>query len=241
MVMLAPGPARACDRADLRVVLDVGHTPEAWGATSARGRREYEFNLALGQRTAADLKAAGYARTVVLLSHGIGRDQLFARARRAAELKADVLLSIHHDSVQPKYLSTWIIDGHAEHYADQFHGYGLFVSAKGRAFDQSRLLARALADALIASGRSFTKHHAEPIAGESRPWLDESRGIYQYDDLVVLKASVSPAVLIEVGNISNRAEELELSTDVFRGSFAKAIAAALDVYATGAKCGTKPE
>src|SRR5271155_1292773 len=42
----APKPAD-CDRAALRVVVDVGHTTEKPGADSARGATEYSFNLRL--------------------------------------------------------------------------------------------------------------------------------------------------------------------------------------------------
>jgi N-acetylmuramoyl-L-alanine amidase len=43
----ANGPT--CDRSAFRLILDVGHTPKAFGATSARGQREFDFNLRLAK------------------------------------------------------------------------------------------------------------------------------------------------------------------------------------------------
>ena len=39
----------ACNRAEFRVIIDVGHTAEVPGATSARGQWEYDFNLRLAK------------------------------------------------------------------------------------------------------------------------------------------------------------------------------------------------
>ena len=46
-----------CDRAAFRLVLDVGHTAKAFGATSARGQREYDFNLRLAKSIDHKLRA----------------------------------------------------------------------------------------------------------------------------------------------------------------------------------------
>ena len=52
-----------------------------------------------------------------------------------------------------------------------------------------------------------TLHHAEPIGGENRALLDARCGVYQYDDLVVLKDFRSPAVLFEAAVVVNSDEE----------------------------------
>ena len=92
-------PRSACDSAAFRVVVDVGHTAESPGAISARGVYEYEFNLRLATLIKQKLLAAGFAKTVLLVTDGPARKSLFARVGRANRLSADLFLSIHHDSV----------------------------------------------------------------------------------------------------------------------------------------------
>ena len=53
--------ASTCDPAKFRIVLDVGHTAESEGATSARNVAEFVFNLRLAQRIEEKLKAEGFA------------------------------------------------------------------------------------------------------------------------------------------------------------------------------------
>ena len=42
-------PAASCDAARFKIAIDVGHTVEAPGATSARGVTEYVYNLSLAK------------------------------------------------------------------------------------------------------------------------------------------------------------------------------------------------
>ena len=91
--------ATMCDPAKFRIVLDVGHTAESEGAISARNVAEYVFNLRLAQRIEEKLKAEGFAATRLLLTGGRARPSLFKRVAAANNLQADLLLSIHHDSV----------------------------------------------------------------------------------------------------------------------------------------------
>jgi N-acetylmuramoyl-L-alanine amidase len=52
----------ACTRESIRIVLDVGHKPQAGGALSARGVYEYQFNLALADAINNHLLSAGVRR-----------------------------------------------------------------------------------------------------------------------------------------------------------------------------------
>ena len=63
--------------------------------------------------------------------------------------------------------------------------------------------------------------------GVGRPWADEQNGVYYYDNLVVLKYTRLPAVLLEAGVIVNRDEERELASPTRRSLTADAVAAGL--------------
>ncbi|MGB8527779.1 MAG: N-acetylmuramoyl-L-alanine amidase, partial [Rhodoplanes sp.] len=66
--MTTTAPQATCDTATFRVILDVGHTAQVPGATSARGNHEYDFNLSLAKVIERDLLAAGFTRTVLLIT-----------------------------------------------------------------------------------------------------------------------------------------------------------------------------
>src|SRR5262245_47005776 len=91
-----PRPA-ACARAAFRVVIDVGHTAQVPGAISARGVPEFVFNFSLAERIVQQLVAAGFRRSMLLVTEGPARKSLVERVERANALAADLFLSIHHD------------------------------------------------------------------------------------------------------------------------------------------------
>ncbi len=156
-----------------------------------------------------------------------GPSGLLKRADDANSWPADLFLSVHHDSVQPQYFKTWLFGAKVRPYSDEFRGYSVFVSKKNGVPEQSWRFADAVANRLMQIGMSFTTHHAEPIEGEGRAWLDPSRGIYQFDELSVLRRTKMPAVLLEAGVIVNREEELELASPTRHDAIAKAITAAV--------------
>jgi N-acetylmuramoyl-L-alanine amidase len=217
--------AAGCDPSKLRIVIDVGHTPKAAGALSARGVYEYEFNLRLSTQVKNALVAAGCTSTYLMRMKGAKRN-LEQRADRANKMGADLFISIHHDSVQDMYLRPWKYKGRSYLYSDKFKGYSVFVSDANAQIEASRRFAVDLAAGLKAHGLAFTTHHAEKIPGEGRELIEPELGIYRYDELVVLKRTKAPAVLLEAGVIVNREEELAVATPEFRELIAQSIVGA---------------
>jgi N-acetylmuramoyl-L-alanine amidase len=176
----------------------------------ADGRMEYEFNRHMVELIAADLQRDERIRVVVVNREG-KPISLTGRAAAARAAGADLLLSIHHDSVNDRYLKAEReADGRVLHYCDRFRGYSVFYSAKNRAPAHSLEFAQALGLAMRRQGLTPTFHHAEPIKGENRDLVNPDLGIYRFDDLVVLKSAAMPAALLECGVIVNRSEEAEL-------------------------------
>jgi N-acetylmuramoyl-L-alanine amidase len=120
--------AASCARPDFRVVLDVGHTAKSPGAKSARGADEFDFNLRLAKQIDQALLEAGFAKTVLMVTDGPGRQSMYARVARANKLSANLLLSIHHDSVPDRFLEKWDYNGKAKTFSDRFNGHSIFVS-----------------------------------------------------------------------------------------------------------------
>lgn len=214
----------ATQAAGCAVAVDVGHSVSSPGAASSRGVDEWKFNVALARQVTDALTRAGIRATLL---NGEGNEiSLLERPAAALKAGATLLVSLHHDSVQPRYLSRWEWGGHVQSFSDLFKGYGLFVSARNPAMSESIAVATAIGDAMLASGLRPSLHHAEQIPGEGRPLLDSVRGIYQYDDLVVLANATMPAVLIEAGVIVNRDEELDVASPQRQAVLASAVVAA---------------
>lgn len=219
LIGAAIGPAAAAPPPPL-IAIDVGHSLARPGATSARGRPEFEFNRELAQVVERTLHGYGF-RTLLI---GDAGDRTGLTERTAAAAGADFFLSIHHDSVQPQYLETWTIGGEEQKWSDRFSGYSLFVSRQNPHPKKSLACARAMGEALRAAGQTPSLHHAEKIKGENRPVADTTNGIYYFDDLVVLKTARSPAVLVEAGIILNRHDELLLREPATKRRIAAALA-----------------
>lgn len=188
------------------VAVDVGHFLEEPGATSARGRPEFEFNREL----AVEIESA--ARGSGLKTALIGYDGFMSQLTRrtAAAAGADLFLAVHHDSVQPYLIRTWEYDSVERRFNDDHAGFSLFVSRKNPAVRKSLACASAIGEALRAAGFVPSLYHADPIPGENKPFADKRNGVHYYDNLIVLKTARSPAVLLEAGVIVNRDEELRM-------------------------------
>ncbi len=223
-----------CDPEQVRLAIDIGHTPDAPGAVSARGRPEHAFNVDVASAIATLLEGRSPGVASVLHAPDAA-PSLSERVAAAAEHDADLFLSIHHDSLQPRFLEEWRPEGadrplEMSRYAA---GYSLFVSDDNADAPASVEFARSLAYALQEQGFGPTLHHAEPIPGENRPLVDAALGIYRFDGLYVLRNASMPAVLFEVGVIKHPEEELMLRDPRTHRQVAEAVAAALQHYCTG--------
>jgi N-acetylmuramoyl-L-alanine amidase len=229
----AAKPSAACHPENFRVVVDVGHTADVPGAMSARGATEYSFNLALAQEAKQALLDAGFSKTVLLITDKPPLQGLFSRAIVANSLPADLFLSIHHDSVPDNLLQTWQYEGQDQHYNDDYPGYALFISNDNGDRAGSLLFGSFLGKELQARGEHYTPHYTLALMGHRRRQLvDSIAGVYRYDQLIVLRMTRMPAVLLEAGSIVNRREELELGTQDRRGRTSAAIVAAVQDFCT---------
>jgi N-acetylmuramoyl-L-alanine amidase len=134
--------------------------------------------------------------------------------RTRAAVGADLLVSIHHDSVLEERMAD----------ADRYRGFSLFVSRRNPKFEKSLACASVIGAELRAAGRAPSRYHAEPIPGENRPFADEPNGVHYFDELIMMRTAAMPAVLIEAGVIVNRREEAEMSDAAVRRRIAEAIA-----------------
>jgi N-acetylmuramoyl-L-alanine amidase len=127
--------------------------------------------------------------------------------------------------VQPRFLSTWEVDGEQLLYSDHFSGFSLFVSRLNGQTEESLRCASAIGAALRGAGFAPSRYHADPIVGENRPFADEANGVHYFDNLAVLKTAGIPALLFEAGVIVNRDEELRMRDPAVRKRIVESIVA----------------
>ncbi|THF60951.1 N-acetylmuramoyl-L-alanine amidase family protein [Pseudothauera rhizosphaerae] len=216
LLALAGAPAGAVPR----VAVDIGHTEQAPGATSARGRSELSFNRELALHLVEALRMRGLGAVLINADGRIG--SLRERPQRAAEAGADFLVSIHHDSVGEHELVQWYWQGREAFYSDRWAGHSLFVSRDNPATARSVLCARAMGARLQRMG--FVPTHKN---GRRRAYADHALAVHHYDELAVLRHAAMPAVLFEAGVIRHRDEELLLADPAYQARMADGLATAI--------------
>lgn len=211
------------------LVLDSGHTPQQGGALSIQGIYEVIYN----DRFVAELKPAlEQAGWHVLLTRTPSQNiSLAQRADFANQHRANLFLSIHHDSAQAHYLEAITVNQQPAYQTRQpIRGYSLFVSQLNPQFTESQRVAQSLGKQLYQLKRPPTLHHAEAIEGENRPLLHKKYGVYRHDQLAVLRQTTMPAVLLEIGVIVDKQDEAYVSQAANRQAMIQAIVRALQKY-----------
>jgi N-acetylmuramoyl-L-alanine amidase len=222
-LIFGAGPWLAPAAFPASIALDVGHYLAEPGVISARGISEFDYNLRLAREISDSLRRAGH-RTLLIGDDGLA-ENLGSRAPRAAGM--DLFISIHHDSVQPRFLSTWESGGETLLYSDKFSGFSVFVSRLNSHTEESLRCASAIGAALRGAGFVPSRYHADPIVGENRPFADEANGVHYFDNLAVLKSASIPALLFEAGVIVNREEELRMRDPAVRKRIVESIVAGI--------------
>lgn len=213
-----------------RLLIDPGHTPEMPGAISSQGLNERTYNQTIARLLMERLEKDDdiEVKSTNAPEESIGLTQ---RVKMAEAFKADLFLSLHHDSVQPSYLRPWTFNGVERQYCDDFTGFSIHVATVQDAVtaEKSRRFADIAANKMRQQGFQRTLHHAEKIEGEDMTLLDSERGIYERNHLAVLK-NPRPAVLVECGIIVNREEERRLQDPAVQAQIVEALYQAVREY-----------
>ena len=237
------------------ILLDAGHHPQLGGALSVTGQYEVHYNDALVAKLAQALREKGFAVDLTRSPADVlSLSERVAKANQAqGEARADLFLSIHHDSTQLRYLKSISVDkisdngeiSQLETYqtTQAIQGYSVFVSKKNARFKRSARLAEALGQAMFELGRPPNLRHAEKIPGENRQLLNRRTGVYYFDNLVVLAKTEIPAVLLEIGVIVDVDDERYVRQEQHQNAICQAIVKAISAYfsaqAAPAGVGTK--
>ena len=231
-------PVDGTTEKDYVVVIDPGHGGDDPGALGRRGTREKKVVLAISERLKwmLDLQPGLAAQ---LTRKGDYYVSLRNRIKIAAGHQADVFISVHADSARRR----------------SAHGASVYIlSSKGASSEIGRELEkRENASDLIGGVRLGKQEHSvrEMMLDMEVDWkIKESRAFarrllhelgkvgflhtkqVQQAGFVVLKAIEIPAVLLEVGFISNKKEERALKTALHHERIAGSIFRAIVRYCT---------
>jgi N-acetylmuramoyl-L-alanine amidase len=215
-----------------RVVLDAGHGGDDPGATIA-GMSEKEITLDIGQRLKALLEEHGFE--VVTTRENDSTIALRERARVANDSRSDIFVSIHVNSII-KYKSARGVETY-------YLGAATDPALKELAAAENRVSGYTLADmrrlleGIYADARSEESSElAAAVQGALYSQLRkddpkvENWGVKQAPFLVLVTTDM-PAVLAEVGCISNEVEAELLRQPAHRQKIADALFDGIKAYA----------
>lgn len=215
-----------------RVVLDAGHGGTDPGATAAQ-LLEKEITLDIGQRLKTRLEKDGFE--VVATRDGDRTIALKERARLANESRSDIFVSIHVNALlahtDARGIETYYLGATSDPKLTQL------AAAENRVSGYSMADMRALLDGVYADARRDESHELAQAVQEklytslrkADPGL-ENWGVKRAPFLVLV-ATDMPAVLAEVGCISNVREAALLRTPEYRQKIADALYEGIRGYA----------
>jgi N-acetylmuramoyl-L-alanine amidase len=232
--LASPGrpPARGTAReAPFVVVLDPGHGGDQDGALSPAGLKEKDLTLDIARRVAAALKPQGVR--VVLTRPGDLAVPLANRPAIANAIHADLFISIHLNSmptaeqrahtsgVESYFLSASATDAHATAVAARENADRLAGEELSDPSDPVAAILSDLADAesLAGSSRLAYDLHERLVAALGV----QDHGVKQAP-FHVLAGARMPAVLLELGFISNPDDSARLVTRGYQERIAAAVA-----------------
>lgn len=214
------------------VVIDAGHGGEDHGARGPEGLVEKDLVLDLAQRLEARL--ASQELRVVMTRERDGFVPLEDRTKIANDAGADLFVSIHANAsrlegvhgIETFFASLEATDEAARELAQRENLAFGAAAAAGADDPLLAILGDLLATEHLADAQEFARLTQRRIATAR---ASRSRGVKQAP-FVVLMGVRMPAVLVEVGFLTNAAEERRLAAGAERDRLADGIAEAVAAF-----------
>jgi N-acetylmuramoyl-L-alanine amidase len=231
----APGGVPAAPDRFTTVVVDAGHGGEDHGARGPKGLLEKELVLDLARRLAARLAAQGLV--VVMTRDGDRFVTLDERTRLANEAGADLFVSIHANAsklrnvagIETFFASPEATDEAARALAQAENlAFGEAAVRMAEGDPVRAILGDLLATAHLADAQEFARMAQRRLATAE---ASRSRGVKQAP-FVVLMGVRAPAVLVEVGFLTNASEEGRLASAAERERLVSGLADAVATFRT---------
>ncbi len=216
------------------IMIDAGHGGKDPGAIGNSGIKEKTVVLEIAKHLRQDLEGKGFK--VVMTRDSDEFISLPDRARMANSSKADLFVSIHANSSRTKS-----VDGMEIYFLKNLDHAALKDVQKEtnyqdvlERFSMDRIpeLNQVVIDMLYVHKQDESRKLAGYLSKNATGIIDSAdRGI-KAAGFYVLKNTLIPAILIEVGFLSNHAEEDMLATSAYRQKIADGLAQYIANYAT---------
>jgi len=217
------------------IVIDAGHGGIDPGTIGASGTLEKNVTLATARQLRRQLQATGRYKVVMTRDSDVYvplRDRI-AIARAA---HGDMFISLHADAYDLASLRGASIYTLSEDASDS---EAAALAAKENKSDviagvdltqESSTVSSILIDLAQRETKNRSVQFAGLLVGELKNDTQVLKNAHRYAGFVVLKAPDIPSVLIELGYLSSKADERQLTTAAHRGKIAKDILRAVDAY-----------
>lgn len=208
-----------------KVVVDAGHGGHDPGAIGRSGLREKDVNLDIAKRLTALLRANGIEVLMTRVSDEF--ISLEERAKFTNKSRADLFISVHSNSAASSrlngfevyYITDKINDSQRALTSAQRDVFNI----EGSFYDNSTDIKALIWDMIYTDSRAKSIVLAQSICHSA----DKNMGLkilgVKAAKFFVLKGSNIPAVLVEVGFLSNPYEEKYLRNGFYRQQLAEAI------------------
>ena len=225
------------DRGGIRtIVLDPGHGGEETGAIGKNGTVESELTLRVARLLKNRLEQRVLGRGNVILTRDSDVDVPHeTRVAIANQRKADLFISLHFNSYhgsQARGAETYFLSREA---SDQVAEEALAAEHASLTDDERQELAD-LQLILWDLAQSFHLAESQRFASLVQEELNETLGIrnrgVRQAPFRVLMGATMPAVLVELGFLSNTAEEEKLQSSAYLGELVDALVRAITRFKT---------
>jgi N-acetylmuramoyl-L-alanine amidase len=217
------------------IVIDPGHGGVDPGAIGVSGIYEKHITLAAARDLKAYLEATGRFKVMLTRDRDIFI-RLRGRIERAREMKADLFISLHADTIRNRRvrgLSLYTLSERAsdkeagelaerENKADLIAGIDLT--------HESAEVTNILIDLAQRETMNQSAKLAALLVDELKSRVKILQNPHRFAGFAVLKAPDIPSVLIELGFLSNKDDERALRSKSHRRKLAQSIAGAVDRY-----------
>lgn len=207
------------------VVVDAGHGGKDLGAVSARGTREKDLALEIARGVRDGLRRRGVS--VVMTRDADRFIPLPLRAKVANRKRADLFVSVHLNASESKTLKGFEVYSLSE--ATDDHALSLeraenaSLGLGGAPEPSDPELRTVLWDLKEAANRRESVRLANMIGDSALHSLPIAARRIRQANFHVLKHTQCPAVLVEVGYLSNVSDEARLRNPRYRRRLAEAI------------------
>ena len=230
---VSPQPMTPAGSGEVVIAVDAGHGGKDPGAIGPRGTHEKSVTLAVARELAEQINRQPGMRAVMTRTGDYFVD-LNARSEIARRHKAQLLISIHADSVDnstARGASVWIlsnkrVDREMDKLLGQQDKHTQLLGGAGKVIAEAEpnpYLAQTILDLSWDNSRSEGYSIGEEVLGQIGRVARLHKAKPVHASLAVLKAPDIPSLLIETGFISNHLEEKQLASRAYQRQIATAI------------------